>query len=206
MFNKTLNFKKAFTLLELLVVVALISILSAIATINLRMGTERARTVQCQNNLHALDTALKSYYIDHNAFPYADGDAHVRNSNLTSPSNFGEGPAANGYWSAVPFQLVDDEYLSSEEYLYCPSLMRLYPERKEHFRYAYNHAPAMDYLVIEEPPVLYSPSENEHMWVAACMHIQPEWTKENPPFPHLWEEEKGENVLYLNGSIEFEER
>lgn len=198
--------RKGFTLLELLLVVAIISLLSAISMMSLRLASERARTVQCQNNQRTIGIALQSYYIDHNAFPYADGNIEFRNSNLTHPTAFGEGPAANGYWSAVPFQLVDDGYLTNEDYLYCPALLRRYPERKEYLRYAYNHAPAMDYLVMEKPPVLYSPSSNEHIWVIKCLHIEPNWTEDYPTFPHHWNGKRGENVLYLNGTVEWEER
>ncbi len=203
---KSQNSGQGFTLLELLVVVAVIGILSSIAVIQLQLASERALTVQCQNNQRAIGTALKAYFIDYNAFPYADGYAEVRNSNLSSPSHFGEGPAANGYWSAVPFQLVDKGYLNSDEYLYCSSLARQYPERKKYLRYAYNHAPALDYLVMNEPPVLYEPSSNEHIWLVKCLHIEPIWTEEQPTYPHHWDNVKGENVLYLNGSVEWEKR
>jgi len=53
-----------FTLLELLVVVAIISVLASIAVPNLLLAQTRAKVARCQADERALSTALESYAVD----------------------------------------------------------------------------------------------------------------------------------------------
>ena len=75
--------RRAFTLLELLVVVAIIAILTAIAVVNLSQAQERALMSADAGNLHAIATALQSYYIDYGTLPLADVDPII-DQTLTS--------------------------------------------------------------------------------------------------------------------------
>ncbi len=61
---------RAFTLIELLIVVAIIAILAAIAVPNFLEAQVRAKSGRAQADLRALATALESYHIDNNNYPY----------------------------------------------------------------------------------------------------------------------------------------
>lgn len=60
--------KHAFTLIELLIVVAIIAILAAIAVPNFLEAQTRARVSRAQNDLRSIDLAMESYRIDNNGY------------------------------------------------------------------------------------------------------------------------------------------
>ncbi len=60
----------AFTLIELLIVVAIIGILAAIAVPNFLNAQIRAKIARAQSDMKSLDTALESYRLDHNDYPH----------------------------------------------------------------------------------------------------------------------------------------
>ncbi len=78
---------QAFTLIELLIVVAIIGILAAIAVPNFLNAQIKARLARAQADHQAIVTALESYYIDHQAYPTrshsSNGDMGFRM--LTTP-------------------------------------------------------------------------------------------------------------------------
>jgi len=59
----------AFTLIELLIVVAIIAILAAIAVPNFLEAQTRAKVARVKSDQRTLATALESYAVDYNAFP-----------------------------------------------------------------------------------------------------------------------------------------
>ena len=59
----------AFTLIELLIVVAIIAILAAIAVPNFLEAQVRAKVSREKNNMRAIATALESYKVDTNKYP-----------------------------------------------------------------------------------------------------------------------------------------
>jgi len=92
-----------FTLIELLIVVAIIAILAAIAVPNFLEAQTRAKVSRVQSDLRALDTAMKTYQIDHNKYPvdfdasYADDKAHMPAGAENDTSGiFHPGYAVNG--------------------------------------------------------------------------------------------------------------
>ena len=61
--------KRAFTLIELLIVVAIIAILAAIAVPNFLEAQVRAKVSRVKNDLRSLSTALESYAVDNGKYP-----------------------------------------------------------------------------------------------------------------------------------------
>jgi len=61
--------RTAFTLIELLIVVAIIAILAAIAVPNFLEAQTRSKVSRTHNDLRALATALESYFVDTNKYP-----------------------------------------------------------------------------------------------------------------------------------------
>ena len=61
--------KQAFTLIELLIVVAIIGILAAIAVPNFLNAQIRAKIARVEADLQAMKTAIEMYRLDNNAYP-----------------------------------------------------------------------------------------------------------------------------------------
>ena len=62
--------KKAFTLIELLIVVAIIAILAAIAVPNFLEAQTRSKVSRVRSDMRSLSTGLESYMVDNNKYPY----------------------------------------------------------------------------------------------------------------------------------------
>src|SRR5688572_27543722 len=60
---------KAFTLIELLIVVAIIAILAAIAVPNFLEAQTRAKVSRVKADLRSIATGVESYRLDHNKYP-----------------------------------------------------------------------------------------------------------------------------------------
>lgn len=58
-----------FTLTELLVVVAIISILASIALPNFQNAQSRAKVTRTRADMRTIEVALETYHIDHNTYP-----------------------------------------------------------------------------------------------------------------------------------------
>lgn len=88
---------KAFTLIELLIVVAIIAILAAVAVPNFLEAQTRAKISRVKNDMRCMATALESYCVDHNGYPPnydtplypgGPGDESRVFASLTSPVAF----------------------------------------------------------------------------------------------------------------------
>lgn len=92
MFNRG---STAFTLIELLIVVAIIAILAAIAVPNFLEAQTRAKISRVKNDLRVLNVAIEAYQIDNNSIPihqptpWSQWNLLVEGLNgLTSPVSF----------------------------------------------------------------------------------------------------------------------
>lgn len=64
--------RRAFTLIELLIVVAIIAILAAIAVPNFLEAQVRSKVSRCAADMRSLRTAIESYRVDNNHYPETD--------------------------------------------------------------------------------------------------------------------------------------
>jgi prepilin-type N-terminal cleavage/methylation domain-containing protein len=63
---------RAFTLIELLITVAIIAILAVIAVPNFLEAQTRAKVSSAKSSMASLQTALEAYAVDNNQYPYAE--------------------------------------------------------------------------------------------------------------------------------------
>lgn len=87
--KKLYNPAKAFTLIELLIVVAIIAILAAIAVPNFLEAQTRSKVSRVKADMRSMAVALEAYMVDHNAYPRSYrlvGETRTYiNSQLTTP-------------------------------------------------------------------------------------------------------------------------
>jgi len=61
--------QRGFTLLEMMIVVAIIAILAMLLIPNFTHARAQAQTAACESNLRAIGTAMELYYTDHQTYP-----------------------------------------------------------------------------------------------------------------------------------------
>ncbi len=88
MIGKTTEARDAFTLIELLIVVAIIAILAAIAVPNLLEAQTRAKAARVKADLRTVATALEAYRVDYNNYPFNDGLFNVLPKEITTPVSY----------------------------------------------------------------------------------------------------------------------
>ncbi len=66
---------KAFTLIELLIVVAIIAILAAIAVPNFLEAQTRAKVSRAKADMRSMTTAIETYLVDYNTYLYCNGNS-----------------------------------------------------------------------------------------------------------------------------------
>lgn len=90
---KTTNFKKGFSLIELMIVVAVMAILSTVGFFAYNNFQKSAKDAKRQSDLKTIATAVQAYYTDNGKFPTSAGaqagttgheDANLTNGILTS--------------------------------------------------------------------------------------------------------------------------
>jgi prepilin-type N-terminal cleavage/methylation domain-containing protein len=122
--------KKAFTLVELLVVISIIALLPAIMMPALQKARELARRVTCTANLHQQGIALSAYGATYNRFPppvhqgfwpFGGMGYPPKGSHLASPFL--------DFQPAGQAALLKGKFLSDIHFLYCPAAS------KYHFTY-----------------------------------------------------------------------
>lgn len=77
-----MKIKKGFTLLELLTVIAIIGMLSVMAFINVPRQIKKSHDAKRKTDIHELQVALESYYVDSQNYPAA---LPAKGLPLTSP-------------------------------------------------------------------------------------------------------------------------
>jgi len=88
-----MNMKKGFTLIEIMIVVAIIAILAAIAIPNFIAYRQTAQANSCKGNIKQLQAAVEAYQIKYNKYPTgladltsdSDGGVPIMKSTPTCP-------------------------------------------------------------------------------------------------------------------------
>lgn len=89
--------ERGFSLIELMIVVAIIAILAGILIPNFVNARAQAQTSACESNLRAIATAMELYYADHQRYPDAGTIPDALNSTaVTYMSNTPRDPADSG--------------------------------------------------------------------------------------------------------------
>ena len=91
--------RKAFTLVELLVVITIIALLAALLLPGIQSAREAARNSLCQNNLKQLGLACLNYERVHGGLP----PASVFPAYLTNPSSLGDSGRIGWTWLVLPY-------------------------------------------------------------------------------------------------------
>lgn len=106
----------AFTLIELLIVVAIIAILAAIAVPNFLEAQMRAKISRARTDMRSISTALESYAVDNNKYPPILGNAGSQVSQTFNYRNRASNytNVRTGPWRTVPQQVTTPvAYLTS---------------------------------------------------------------------------------------------
>ncbi len=69
--------KRGFTLVELLIVIAILSILSTIGVANFQSARIKARDVGRKSDLQSISKSLEAYVNDHRSYPLSNGDGKI---------------------------------------------------------------------------------------------------------------------------------
>ena len=91
--------RTAFTLIELLIVVAIIAILAAIAVPNFLEAQTRSKVSRARADARSIATAVESYAVDNNKYPIPRCETFQTRGTLTSAAQFipgGAHPVAGG--------------------------------------------------------------------------------------------------------------
>ena len=110
----SLKLRAAFSLIELLIVVAIIAILAAIAVPNFLDAHTRAKTSRAKSDLRTIALGLDAYALDHNRYPSMIGPVGLDEIYRGEPSKTGHNIDRNWGWRTVPPSLTTPvAYLST---------------------------------------------------------------------------------------------
>jgi prepilin-type N-terminal cleavage/methylation domain-containing protein len=101
--------RNAFTLIELLIVVAIIAILAAIAVPNLLEAQVRAKVSRAKSELRTLATGIEAYTVDNGRSPY-DGEPGFAHFGWATSQSYMTTPIA--YLSSLPADIFQDDTLA----------------------------------------------------------------------------------------------
>jgi len=90
-----MNRKKAFTLIELLIVVAIIAILAAIAVPNFLEAQVRSKVARVKTDMRSIATAIEAYTVDYNRDPIGWEEGAVPPPNGLGIWNWVDGQSSN---------------------------------------------------------------------------------------------------------------
>lgn len=118
----TLNAKRGFTLIELMVVVSIIGILVGSASIFFNNARDKARDSKRKQDLVAIKQALTSYYQDNDYYPQCSGSDNECDS--TEGDSWIQGLVEGGYLNKLP---KDPKQISENIFVQLAQIFKLVP-------------------------------------------------------------------------------
>lgn len=110
--------KRAFTLIELLIVVAIIGILAAIAIPNFLQAQVRAKVARAQSEMKTVATALEVYHVDHSEYPWIEQNPGYDIPRvLTTPIDYLTSLPDDPFGPCMPYDIYA-AYLTTNDYYY----------------------------------------------------------------------------------------
>ena len=106
--------KKGFTLVELMVVIAVIGILAGVALVSLNTSRAKARDVQRKTNIASVQRALEMAYADCGFYPYQAGVCTGTASMLAADFPI---DVAGDYYNSLIIWLVGSPTAATSKYL-----------------------------------------------------------------------------------------
>jgi general secretion pathway protein G len=98
--------QEGFTLIEIMVVIAILGLLAVIVVQNLRGATDRAKRTKAMADIAELKTALDRYYIDNGSYPTTDQGLQAL---VSPPAQNGADP--EGYVRHIPTDPWNNPYV-----------------------------------------------------------------------------------------------
>lgn len=115
--------RRAFTLIELLIVVAIIAILAAIAVPNFLEAQTRSKVSRTKADLRTLAIGIEAYRVDNNTYPYVYGVTQPLPTRLSGTAS-GNITSPIAYLSSIPtdpffkYSTTNVPFTTTPEYVY----------------------------------------------------------------------------------------
>lgn len=118
--KRTVNkVSKAFTLVELLVVISIIGVLASIGLVSFRTAQTRSRDAQRKSDLKEISSALELYYSDYGQYPNGiNGQIIGCPSTSQTPCTWGTGEFTDE--KTIYFKTLPKDKVSGHNYFYRP--------------------------------------------------------------------------------------
>ena len=159
----------AFTLLELLTVISIVSVLAGLLLPSLSRGKQQARRVVCLNNVYQLGLTWRLYADDHQGQCVANGlaliDGNITDEfGVTSNKSWCQGAMVNKFMRTNTAMLFDSNYALFADYLQASKVYRCPGDPSVNVRsYQLNFAvgrqnySSFDFLVFGSDRLIYKP-------------------------------------------------